>query len=175
MFVQTTMNGTREEKMVLDVRALIEKARDKFLDDGDYIGAETEKAKRAGDERAVLKWSLLWQEIAMWIRIGHCVDFNELCDRRGFNPVQRKYLKDMMEYLELWGKTPTDVVMVSPAEIDRARKVMAIAFKNDPDFKQAYIANIAMLFKDRGWLKRPDQDRNVAAEAVLDLIFEDKR
>lgn len=60
-------------------------------------------------------------------------------------------------------------------EIAKARKVMVDAFKEDPDFKQGYIANVAMLLYDRKWLKRPLRDRNEAAEAVLDLIFEGKR
>ncbi len=56
-----------------------------------------------------------------------------------------------------------------------ARKFIADKFKSDPSFKQTYIANVAMLLHDRKWLKRPLKDRNEAAEAVLDLIFEDKR
>lgn len=60
-------------------------------------------------------------------------------------------------------------------KIARTRKVMANYFKVFPDLKRGYIDNVAMLMRDRGWLKRPKKDRNEAAEAILDLIFEEKR
>ena len=64
---------------------------------------------------------------------------------------------------------------VNSEQIIKARKTMADAFREDSDFKQGYIANVAMLMHDRGWLKRPNADRNEAAEAVIDLIFGGKR
>lgn len=61
---------------------------------------------------------------------------------------------------------------VDSKQIIKARKTMADAFKEDPSFRHGYVANIAMLLWDNDWLKRPHEDRNRAAEAILDLIFE---
>ena len=61
-------------------------------------------------------------------------------------------------------------------EIQKARETISKAFQDDPDFKRGYIDNVAMLLYDRDYLKDPDiPNRNVVAEAILDLIFEDKR
>ncbi len=57
-----------------------------------------------------------------------------------------------------------------PVIIRNAREQMCKAFKADEDFRQTYVANIAMLLHDRydiiDWEKR-----NKAAEDIMDLIF----
>ena len=64
--------------------------------------------------------------------------------------------------------------------IQKARKTMADAFDKDPDFRDTYSANIAMLLYDEFHKKKykpklkPD-DRNAVAEKLIDLIFYDKR
>jgi hypothetical protein len=58
-------------------------------------------------------------------------------------------------------------------EIKKARKTMREAFEKAPDFKESYIANVAMRLYDLGCLKRPHKDRNEVAESVIDLIFGD--
>jgi len=151
-------------------KTMFDMAKEKFAKDHAFLQGEMDKVK--DDSTAVLKWTFIWQETWMWIRMGHCADFDWLCDRRGFDSVQRQYLRDMMEHIGLWGKPEPKV---NPRNISRARRIFVSAFKADPDFKQGYIANVAMLLYDRGWLKRPNEDMNEAAEAVLDLIFEDKR
>jgi len=125
-------------------KTMFDMAKEKFAKDHAFLQGEMDKVK--DDSTAVLK--------------------------RGFDSVQRQYLRDMMEHIGLWGKPEPKV---NPRNISRARRIFVSAFKADPDFKQGYIANVAMLLYDRGWLKRPNEDMNEAAEAVLDLIFEDKR
>jgi len=51
-------------------------------------------------------------------------------------------------------------------KIQKARKIMRDAFEKDPDFKQGYISNIAMLLHDQY-----PGERNAAAEDILKLIF----
>lgn len=55
--------------------------------------------------------------------------------------------------------------------IRNARRIMRELFEKDAHFKQAYIANVGMFLRDRGYLRRPMKDRNAAAEGVIDLIF----
>lgn len=57
--------------------------------------------------------------------------------------------------------------------IAHARKIMREAFKNDPDFKRAYIANISMrVFYDQMGIE-DSKLRDKMAEKILDLIFEE--
>ena len=60
-----------------------------------------------------------------------------------------------------------------PMTIAWARKIMRDAFKNAPDFKQSYIANISMrVFHDQmGITESPLRDK--MSESILDLIFEE--
>lgn len=67
-----------------------------------------------------------------------------------------------------------------PNKIQRARETMRNAFDADEDFKDVYIANIAMLMYDElhKMKYRPKlryNDRNELAEKIVDLIFYDKR
>lgn len=55
-------------------------------------------------------------------------------------------------------------------KIQKARKVFKDAFKKDPDFKQGYRSNIAMLLHDRHGITDYDK-RNKAAEDILELVF----
>ncbi len=55
-------------------------------------------------------------------------------------------------------------------EIAKARKVMRDAFEKDDGFKEAYIANIAMLLHDRHGITNYEKS-NAAAEDILKLIF----
>ena len=55
-------------------------------------------------------------------------------------------------------------------EIKKARETMRKAFDEDPEFKETYIANIAMLLYDNYWVTNYDE-RNRAAKDILELIF----
>lgn len=63
--------------------------------------------------------------------------------------------------------------MIDSHRIIKARKIMSDAFKEDPDFKRGYVANVAMLLHDHYGITNFDK-RNAAAEDILELIFEDK-
>lgn len=65
-------------------------------------------------------------------------------------------------------------------KIQKARKVFSKAFDRNPDFRDTYMANIAMLLYDElhKMKYRPklrSEDRNAVAEKVIDLIFYDER
>ena len=62
---------------------------------------------------------------------------------------------------------------MKPKEIKQARHIMRMAFKRDPDFKQGYIANVAMLLHDHYQnLDFEVRDiRESAAEEIINLIF----
>lgn len=55
-------------------------------------------------------------------------------------------------------------------KIAKARKTIRDAFEKDPDFKQGYKANIAMLLHDHHGITDFDK-RNKAAEDILELVF----
>jgi hypothetical protein len=55
-------------------------------------------------------------------------------------------------------------------KIAKARKVMRDAFEKDEDFKESYIANIAMLLHDRHGIRNYEK-RNAAAKEILELVF----
>ena len=55
-------------------------------------------------------------------------------------------------------------------QIQKARKIFRDAFDKDPDFKQGYVANIAMLLHDQYGLT-DFGERNAAAEDILKLVF----
>lgn len=47
-------------------------------------------------------WTLVWQEIAMYILLGRQVEFEDfqiIVDRRGFPDVQKSYLKEMLIHI----------------------------------------------------------------------------
>ncbi|HED38710.1 MAG TPA: hypothetical protein ENI76_10790 [Ignavibacteria bacterium] len=55
--------------------------------------------------------------------------------------------------------------------IQLARSVMVDAFKEDPDFKSVYVANVAIILHDRLNIKIK-KERDDIALAIIDLIFE---
>jgi len=55
-------------------------------------------------------------------------------------------------------------------EIAEARRTVRDAFKEDPDFKHSYIANIAMLLYDELGLKKEKRDE--MSDKILRLIFD---
>lgn len=55
-------------------------------------------------------------------------------------------------------------------EIAVARKTIRDAFAEDEEFKQSYIANLAMLLYDELGLEI--EDRNRVSEKILKLIFD---
>lgn len=61
------------------------------------------------DPMIVFKWNqLVWQEILMWNSLDEQVtqsDFLFICDRRGFSLAQRRYLEEMLEFMNLKGWT----------------------------------------------------------------------
>ena len=60
-------------------------------------------------------------------------------------------------------------------KITRARKIMRKAFERDADFKQGYVANIAMCIHDnakKGDDSRSYNRRNMMAKKILKLIFD---
>ncbi len=61
--------------------------------------------------------------------------------------------------------------MVGPNEIKTARRIMRTAFEEDPEFRNTYIANIAMLLHDRHGII-DFVARNSAADEILTLIFQ---
>ena len=79
---------------------------------------------------------------------------------------------------------------LKPVFIKEARAIMSKVFKDDPGFRIAYVANIAMLIYDSQHLNPADEASwdhevvpdlgslegcNEMANKILDLIFEDKR
>lgn len=54
--------------------------------------------------------------------------------------------------------------------IENARRIMCREFEDDEDFRQTYIANIAMLLHDKYGIVNWEQ-RNQAAEDIMKLIF----
>lgn len=56
-------------------------------------------------------------------------------------------------------------------DIGKARKTMADAFKADPDFRDGYVANIAMLLHDRYGIT-DYKTRNAAGDDIVKLVFE---
>ena len=67
-------------------------------------------------------------------------------------------------------KSPDISEPVEENPIPQARKVFRDAFDKDSDFKQGYIANIAMLLHDHHGITDFDK-RNAAAEDILKLVF----
>ena len=57
--------------------------------------------------------------------------------------------------------------------IKDARETIARAFVEDPDFRRAYVDNIAMLLHDSYGIRDPEA-RNKAGDDILKLIFEDQ-
>ncbi len=55
--------------------------------------------------------------------------------------------------------------------VKQARKTMNDAFKKDPQFRQGYVDNVAMLLYDRHGIK-DYKKRNKAADEIIRLIFE---
>uniref|UniRef100_A0A6H1ZBQ5 Uncharacterized protein n=1 Tax=viral metagenome TaxID=1070528 RepID=A0A6H1ZBQ5_9ZZZZ len=58
--------------------------------------------------------------------------------------------------------------------IKAARKTMTRAFKDDPDFRASYVANVACILMDRipGYKRNPAK-RNAIADEIIRRIFED--
>ena len=54
--------------------------------------------------------------------------------------------------------------------IKEARKTIREAFEKDPDFKESYVANIAMLLHDHYGIT-DFETRNQAGEDIVKLIF----
>lgn len=64
----------------------------------------TERIKEDKDKDSMFKWKqLVWQEIRMYCRIGRVdrIELSDLCDRRGFNNVQRAFLEEALKHVEL--------------------------------------------------------------------------
>lgn len=59
---------------------------------------------------------------------------------------------------------------IAPKLIIDARRKMCQAFEEDEDFRQSYVANIAMLLHDRYGITNYEE-RNRAAEDIMNLIF----
>ncbi len=57
--------------------------------------------------------------------------------------------------------------------IKDARETFATAFERDPDFRRAYVDNIAMLLHDHYGIT-DHEIRNRAGDDILKLIFEDQ-
>ncbi len=55
--------------------------------------------------------------------------------------------------------------------VAKARKTIAEAFKANPDFRQGYVDNVAMLLHDQFGIT-DYKTRNKAGDAVVRLIFE---
>ena len=58
--------------------------------------------------------------------------------------------------------------------IKAARETIASAFKDDPDFRFSYVANVACILMDRiSGYKRNPAKRNAIADEIVRRIFED--
>lgn len=57
---------------------------------------------------------------------------------------------------------------VKMKSIELAREVLWEAFIADADFKRVYVDNVASYLYDRGIA---DENRNIVAEGIVDLIF----
>ena len=60
--------------------------------------------KQENKIEAIFKWNqLVWQEINMFIQLGKIEpgELNWLCKRRGFNKVQKKFLRDALWHVGL--------------------------------------------------------------------------
>ncbi len=55
--------------------------------------------------------------------------------------------------------------------IQEARQTMVKAFEADPDFRQGYVSNVAMLLHDQFGIT-DFETRNKAGEAIITLVFE---
>ena len=63
------------------------------------------RSDAAGTPDGEFKWGqLVWQEITMYTRLGEQVqpaEFEHLCERRGFTPAMRGYLREMLAHIGL--------------------------------------------------------------------------
>lgn len=57
------------------------------------------------------------------------------------------------------------------ASVAGARQVIADAFKDDPNFRETYVANVAMLLHDRYGIT-DHETRNKAGDDIVRLVFE---
>lgn len=57
------------------------------------------------------------------------------------------------------------------ASVAGARQTIADAFKDDPNFRETYVANVAMLLHDRYGIT-DHETRNKAGDDIVRLIFE---
>ena len=55
--------------------------------------------------------------------------------------------------------------------VKEARETMASAFRDDPGFRDGYVANVAMLLHDRHGITGYEE-RNKAADEIVHLILE---
>lgn len=62
------------------------------------------------------------------------------------------------------------MVFIKPT-VKQARKAMAEAFRKDPQFRDAYVANVAILLNDRYGIT-DHETRNRAGDEIVRLIFE---
>lgn len=71
--------------------------------DADWIKAQIEADPKGGCySDSCFEWTrIVWQELAMWCRLGHARDFEYMCDRREFNCIQRAYIVGMLQHLKL--------------------------------------------------------------------------
>jgi hypothetical protein len=64
------------------------------------------------EESIYFKWTLVKQEIVMWISIGKMVDMTELnwmSERRGFDEQQKTCLMDMLVLCDLFGEKEPEI------------------------------------------------------------------
>lgn len=79
-------------------------------------------------------------------------------------------LREDMSALKMRMKTIEENQMTDTPVAD-ARKTIAKAFEADPDFRDGYVANVAMLLHDRYGITDYDT-RNKAGDDIVRLIFE---
>lgn len=75
----------------------------------DFVAAQIELVTTSSAPFAsdyIFSWTqLVHQEVIMWSQLGKAVDqteLDELSDRRGFNQVQRRFLKEFLVEAKLW-------------------------------------------------------------------------
>jgi len=110
-----------------------------------------------------LLWSVLLEQLKISIEVNPLPKEDLL-----ISDTETKGIIKNMPYSEV-----QELKDLPVGSIKEARRIMREAFKDDPDFKQSYIANISMrVFHDLMDIQDSDL-RDKMSERILDLVFEE--
>jgi len=159
------LNKTEENDFLYNYQWLFERLTeirmaDKVLQTEYRFGEEDPEIKNVKNKLYKIKANLEWLEIEIY----------NLMERG----IQKKMYEELKENDSLNKQTKCDVTTLSTFDeinqIENARSTMRKAFEKDKDFKNTYIANIAMLLYDHHGITEYTA-RNQAAKEILELIF----